>query len=68
MKPVLIALLAFFLPVAWGLAAAPQAARTLELNEKNYLPAFTTFSLHPLRGSTLNWLYCERKHGLQCAS
>ena len=36
MKPALTTLLAFFLPVAWGLAAAPQAARTLELNEKNY--------------------------------
>ena len=36
MKPALTALLAFFLPTTWGLAAAPQAARTLELNEKNY--------------------------------
>ena len=36
MKPALTTLLAFFLPAAWGLAAAPQAARTLELNEKTY--------------------------------
>ncbi len=36
MKPALTTLLALFLPAAWGLAATPQAARTLELNEKNY--------------------------------
>ena len=36
MKPALTTLLALFLPAAWGLAAAPQAVRTLELNEKNY--------------------------------
>jgi hypothetical protein len=36
MKPALTSLLAFFLPSAWGLAPAQQAAQTLELNEKNY--------------------------------
>ena len=36
MKPALTTLLALLLPVVWGLVAAPQAARTLELNEKNY--------------------------------
>ena len=36
MKPALTSLLAFFLPAAWGLASAQQAAQTLELNDKNY--------------------------------